>query len=269
MPVGQPQVALHTSQWQWLSHRGLDYAACPNIPAQKAFEAMTFAEYLKVYHWSIPESKEPIADKEYNEPATDNVAGQQLKEGIIQKQQEAQQWWFCHHWGLKQSGSNATLNSKQNSSQDATNTTLTVNPPPIPLPVFNPDLLSAQPITLPLKSTKNGPHHQQIEHVYSSLYWNSKIKALVAPQTEIDAAQVLAGDDADAKVKEHMSITTQQHITHQCWADKSDKVKAIVKAKREALYQEDLATWNKWNADLHTPQKQQEYTSPNVFFYLL
>jgi hypothetical protein len=49
---------------------------------------MTFAEYFKVYHWSIPETEEPVPGKVYPEPDANDEPGQRRKEDIIHKKRE-------------------------------------------------------------------------------------------------------------------------------------------------------------------------------------
>jgi len=83
--MGRPSVALRTSRWKWLSDRGNAYAACDSLVARKAFETTTFADYLQVYHWSLPETEEPDPCKVYMEPAPGDLDGQRVKEETIKK----------------------------------------------------------------------------------------------------------------------------------------------------------------------------------------
>jgi hypothetical protein len=85
LDMGRPSVALRTSRWKWLSDRGNAYAACDSLVARKAFETTTFAEYLQVYPWSLPETEEPDPNKIYTEPAPGDLEGQRIKEDTIKK----------------------------------------------------------------------------------------------------------------------------------------------------------------------------------------
>jgi len=68
--------------------RGPQYAACGDLAARKAFESTTFADYLKAYHWSIPNTQEPVTGKVYEEPLDDDEAGKRVKEETIKKLRE-------------------------------------------------------------------------------------------------------------------------------------------------------------------------------------
>jgi hypothetical protein len=155
--------------------------------------------------------------------------------------------WYRRHWGLKNAAQPKTPGSSSN------------NPGAVPFPAFDPLLLSALP-SIPYKLPRLTPRHKQIEHVYSSLYWPFKLKNLVDSQTKIDKALANASDGPGWK--NWAPVVTQQRVTHECWEAESDEVKKIVEAKREALYQADLAIWNDRNEELQSPEKQQVY----VFF---
>lgn len=135
----------------------------------------------------------------------------------------------------------------------------------ISFPQFDPIPLSIPSTATLHKHPKTTTRHKQIEHVYSSLYWTSKLKSLVEAQTKIDkdlAAQALIdGGDGSEQWKKWAPLVTQQRITHECWENETDEVKRIVMEKREALYKEDLAAWDKRNDELNSPQKQQEYVA--------
>jgi hypothetical protein len=159
--------------------------------------------------------------------------------------------WFRLHWGSN--------SSKVSPAPSLNNATSSGGTTATPFPAFNPDLLSIPFAALPHKPSQSGPRHKQYEHVYSSLYWNAKIKALVSAQIEIDKAQFESlAVGKDDKAKQFAPVVTQQRVTRECWEAESDEVKAIVAAKHEELYQVDLAFWNQRNDDLEAPAKQQQ-----------
>jgi hypothetical protein len=98
---------------------------------------------------------------------------------------------------------------------------------------------------------------------------SAKAAGNVPAQVDIDRASTavtleLENGDAGSEstsTKQWVPIVTRQRVTRECWEAESDEVKAIVAAKRESLYQEDLAEWNERNANLESPEKQQVYVS--------
>jgi hypothetical protein len=85
--VGCPPKANCTSHWQWLTDCGPQYAACKDLAAQRAFESTTFVDYLKAYHWSIPETEELVPDMVYEELPDNDKEGNHEKENTIKQQQ--------------------------------------------------------------------------------------------------------------------------------------------------------------------------------------
>ena len=153
--------------------------------------------------------------------------------------------WYQRHYGKKTS---------------IESTPITKAPADI-FPPFDPAVISVPPSSVPPKARLSGPKHKQVEHVYSSLYWDTKLKSLVAAQLEIDAEfNAATGDDEQRdKQKSKSSVALRQRITHENWEAESDEVKAIVMAKRESLFQEETAIWKQRNDNLQTPEKQQMY----------
>ena len=161
--------------------------------------------------------------------------------------------WFHRYYGSSKSAESTVSSSSRKTA--------------ISFPAFNPTLLSIP--SHKFKHSKTTARHKQIEHVYSSLYWTSKLKSLVDAQIKIDkdlAAQALSdGNDGSEQWTTWAPLVTQQRITRDCWENETDEVKGIVMEKREALYQADVAAWNTRNEELSSPAKQQEYVAKSRY----
>jgi len=97
------------------------------------------------------------------------------------------------------------------------------------------------------------PHYKQIEHVYSSLYYNERVKDAVEAQLLLDHKE----NPLPPRKAKRQDIVTQQRLTKEHWLAESPEIQAIVKARRKSDYEEAVAEWEVRNKDLHDPHKQQ------------
>jgi hypothetical protein len=97
------------------------------------------------------------------------------------------------------------------------------------------------------------PRYKQIEHVYSALYYNERVKDAVEAQLLIDHAK----NPLPLRKAKRQDIVTQQRLTKEHWLAESPEIQAIVKARRKSDYEAAVAEWEARNRELGDPQRQQ------------
>lgn len=144
--------------------------------------------------------------------------------------------WFNHHWHPKKA------NNKRN--QDSVTSTANL------FPIIRPESLSL-PNSLPSTSVPK-PRRKQLIHVYSSLFYEERVKSAVEIQLSIEHSQPLP----PGKIRWD-DIVTQQRITAEKWASETAEIQEIVKLKQVEDHERAMKAWQDVNDDIQSLEKQQ------------
>ncbi|KAF9503418.1 hypothetical protein BS47DRAFT_1369546 [Hydnum rufescens UP504] len=210
-----------TSRWDWLNGHGPAFLnACKN-GSKFQWLNILYCDWFEVYHVSLPVDVEPVPGAVYPEPVG--------KAAI--KEMEAM----------------VTLRKKAAMNPD-------VNTGGLFPPMFPETLaLSGGSVTPSLISSTPKPRHKQIEHVYSLLYYNSRVKDAVEAQHLIDNEE----NPLSPQETRSQGIVTQQRLTKEHWLVELLEIQAIIVEKRKSDYKQVVTEWELRNKDIQEPYKQQ------------
>jgi hypothetical protein len=119
-------------------------------------------------------------------------------------------------------------------------------------PTIAPEALSTSRVSLTSATHIPKPRRKQIEHVYSALYYEERVKAAVDVQIALEHSQPLPPGKARWD-----NIVIQQRITKETWESETVDIQEIVKKKQMLDYEMAVKEWEEVNEGLRSVEKQQ------------
>ncbi|KAF9516611.1 hypothetical protein BS47DRAFT_1360254 [Hydnum rufescens UP504] len=168
-----------------------------------------------MYHWSLDVKVKPDMTMIFIKP-TDEEGILKKNKAIILRKESLAHWFAAKYDDLN------TSNLK----------TITHNP----FPTVNPtNLLMVQKVK---PAAKVKPKMPQINHVYLSIYYKSKICPLVAECWAQDKGKM------GPKNKLFSKVSSLQALTKEMWEKESDEVHVKIQNACQAQYEEAMAEYN-------------------------
>jgi hypothetical protein len=248
-----------TSRHKWLHNRGPAYQKAIHAKTKVAFLEKLFHDWFEIYHWSLDNKTEADSKAVYLEPILESdillknkiiVAKKDVRCTLIFRDMifssihytQALTRWFAHRYD----DSNVEKSPK------------TVGPSPFPV-------VGSVASHTPAKKGIAGnlkPKISQAVHVFSSMYFMTKVKPLVKARWERDQGKLTAGGKA------FTSVASSALLTKEVWESSPAHIKEAVEKERQIRYQTVLA---KYNLEIEkaasiTPQDFQTYVIS--IFYL-
>ena len=100
---------------------------------------------------------------------------------------------------------------------------------------------------------KQRPRLLQIEHVYSSMYFATRVKPFVAARWELDKNR------KGPKDKPFSPVSSSQALTKEIWEKESPEVRKLVEEERQRCYNEALATYERETSESDLPRTPEQF----------
>jgi hypothetical protein len=239
-----------TSRDEWLHSRGAAYREAVHTKTRVTFLEKIYHDWFEKYHWSLDNKTEPDPAIIHVEPVLESEILVKNKTIVLKK--EVFWVYLCLNasiflnWGYVQSIAR-WFSSRYDDTGNAKPRASAVSPF---LSAAGTNLIASMKAKL---SNKPKPRLAQIEHVYSSMYFATKVKPHVAARWERDKNQM------GPKNKPFSPVSSSQALTKEMWEKESPDVRKLVEDERQRRFKEAVASFERENSDLpRTPEQFQK-----------